>query len=57
MINMRLSINPNYEGKWEEVEIAVQEFKLFEAELLPIFTHTVCPFCYGTAIEELNRWK
>lgn len=43
--------------RWEEVEIAVQELKLFEAELLPSFTHTVCPFCYGTAIEELNRWK
>jgi hypothetical protein len=44
------------ETEWTEVEIAVQEMKLFEREVLPQITHGVCQPCYYTAMAELNRF-
>lgn len=40
--------------QWEEVEVAVEIMKLFELNILPQFTHGVCPSCYEIAIRELD---
>jgi len=43
------------ETKWEEVEIALHKLKLFEKDVLPQFTHSVCKTCYDAMMEELER--
>ena len=43
------------ETGWAEVEIAVQEMKFFEREVLPQITHGVCQPCYYIAMAELDR--
>ena len=42
------------ETEWSEVEIAVQEMKLFERKVLPQITHGVCEPCYDTVMAELD---
>jgi len=44
-------------SEWEEVESAVQKLKLFEIELLPKFTHGVCPPCFQVAMKELESLR
>ncbi len=43
------------DDRWEEIEIALQELKLFEKELLPGISHGVCPACFDAAMMELDK--
>jgi hypothetical protein len=36
-------------GKWEEVEEAIESLGLFELETLPTISHGMCDSCYQTA--------
>ncbi len=41
--------------EWVEVEVAVERLKLFHAEVMPQFTHGMCPSCFSAAMEELDK--
>jgi hypothetical protein len=43
------------ENEWKELELAVQELRLFEKDILPQLTHGVCQSCYDAALAELDR--
>jgi hypothetical protein len=43
------------EYTWVEIEIAMQQMRLFEKEMLPNFTHGVCESCYYKAMAELQK--
>jgi hypothetical protein len=45
------------ETEWKEVEIAMQELKLFEKDVLPHLTHGVCQSCYDTVMAELEKLR
>jgi hypothetical protein len=42
---------------WAEVEVAVEQLKLFESAQLPRLTHGICPSCLAVAISTLDDRK
>ena len=43
--------------EWIEIEIAMQELKLFEKDVLPNLTHGVCHSCYDAAMAEIEELR
>ena len=43
------------ETEWEEIDIAVQEMKLFEWEVLPRITHGLCQPCFDIIMAKLDK--
>jgi hypothetical protein len=41
-------------GPWVEVEVLMQEMKLFERETLPPITHSICPACERRLAAEMG---
>ncbi len=44
-------------GKWQEVEEAVESLGLFELEILPMISHGMCDSCYQTVSLKLEELK
>jgi Fe2+ or Zn2+ uptake regulation protein len=44
-------------GKWQEVEEAVESLGLFELETLPLISHGMCDSCYQTILLKLEELK
>jgi len=44
-------------GKWQEVEEAVESLGLFELEILPKISHGMCDSCYQTVSLKLEKSK
>jgi hypothetical protein len=42
-------------GVWVEVEVIVENLRLFAMPVLPPVSHGICPSCFETAAEELRR--
>ncbi len=43
------------DGDWVEVEAAVVSMRLFEQEILPQVTHTICPACQNRLMNQLKK--
>ena len=43
------------EESWEEVEVAMNHFKLGEAKKLPSLSHGYCPECFDTVMNSINH--
>lgn len=42
------------QGRWRHVEEAIAALRLFERDVLPSITHSVCPSCYQRALTLLE---
>lgn len=46
-----------FENVWIETEEAIATKRLFEMEVLPQITHGLCPNCFRTSMDEIERFK
>ncbi len=44
-------------GKWQEVEEAVESLGLFELETVPLISHGMCDSCYQKVLLKLEELK
>jgi len=42
---------------WTEVEVAIEQLKLFEVGLMPQITHGICAACHAAMISTVNNLK
>lgn len=43
------------EGRWEEIEAAVETLRIFDRDTMPLLSHGMCPTCYDGMSDLLER--